>query len=81
MKKLHLFDNQDGTYDVQAWKDKEGYDYDLVGTFVFDKDQNAYVLWKDYYVDNRGDQHFDGDGVSYFESIKESFDYLEQELN
>lgn len=68
--KLHFNKNLDGTISVETWKDGQGLDYTTLGQLEFDQEQEAWVYWA---------EDLNGDGVTYFDSLKETESTLQDE--
>lgn len=77
MKKIEkvVFDyNSDNKYDVLISYEGSEYNYDeKYGTLVFDKEQDAWVLW--YWDNNTGDE-----GVTYYKELEETEEEIESEI-
>lgn len=69
-KNIHFIKDGDN-YEVQSWKDAQGYDWDTLGALEFDDDQGAWVFW----------QAESGQGVTYFDSLEDTEETLKDELN
>lgn len=69
-KNIHFVEDGD-TYEVQSWKDAQGYDWDTLGTLEFDAGQGAWIFWQ-----AESDQ-----GVTYFDSLEDTEETLKDELN
>lgn len=70
MLNLHFYKNNENSYDVQNYLDKEGYDYKLLGRLEYDPSQDAWVFW------GAGSD----DGVTYEESLEDTKEELEDDL-
>ena len=81
MMNLHLVDNANGTYNVENWKDENGYDYEKLGVFAFDDDYKDWFLWDDCQEDNKGSLHFWGDSVEYFDDLQDSFEQYKEDYS
>lgn len=77
MKKIEkvVFDyNDDNTYDVLISYEGSEYNYnEKYGTLVFDKEQDAQVLW--YWDNNTGDE-----GVTYYKELEDTEEEIESEI-
>lgn len=77
MKKIEkvVFDyNSDNTYDVLISYEGSEYNYnEKYGTLVFDKEQDAWVLW--HWDNNTGDE-----GVTYYKELEDTEEEIESEI-
>ena len=70
IKNIHFVDNGNGTYDVQSWKDSDGYDWDKFGTLEYNSSRGVWTLWFPGY----------DDGVDYFSDLSETMETIRQEF-